>query len=88
MTDIEESINDAVKKKGIVIGTRSVLKKMKRGEIKLVVYASNTPENFKSDLNHYAGVSSIEVKGFKGDSAQLGGLCGKPFHILAVGIKK
>ncbi len=88
MTDIKESISEAVKKKRIVIGTRSVLKKMKGGEVNLVVYASNTPENFRRDLDHYAGVSRIEVKGFKGDSAELGGLCGKPFHILTVGIKK
>ncbi len=62
MTDIKESISEAVKKKRIVIGTRSVLKKMKGGEVSLVVYASNTPENFRRDLDHYAGVSSIEVK--------------------------
>ena len=88
MADIEESISKAVKKKGIVIGTRSVIKKMKRGEVNLVVYASNTPEKFISDLDHYAGISRIEVKGFKEDSAHLGDLCGKPFHILIMGIKK
>ena len=86
--DVKENIQEAVKKKRIVIGIRSVLKKMKRGEVSLVIYASNTPENFQRDLDHYAGISRIEVKGFEGDSAQLGGLCGKPFHILTVGIEK
>ena len=88
MADIKETISEALKKNKMVIGTRSVLKTMKRGEVNLVFYASNTPEAFRRDLDHYAGISKIEVKGFKGDSAKLGDLCGKPFHILAVGVKK
>lgn len=88
MADIKEDIREAMKKKRIVIGTRSVLKGLKMGEFNLVVYASNIPEKFKGDLEYYARISGIEVKGFKEDSAKLGELCGKLFLILTVGIKK
>jgi ribosomal protein L30E len=88
MKKVEEALKEAVKKDRIVIGTRSVIKGLKRGEFRLVVFASNTPEAFRQDLGHCAGVSGIDIQGLEGDSAHLGDLCGKPFHILAVGVRK
>lgn len=88
MADVEDSIKEAVKKDRIVIGTKSVIKGMKNGRLSMAIYASNTPKNSVRDLGHYSGISKAEVKEFKENSASLGGLCGKPFHILMVGIRK
>lgn len=85
---VNDDVKEAVKKGKILIGTKSVMRGLKRGEVGLVVYASNTPEGFRSDMERCAGISRAEVKGFNGDSSKLGGLCGKPFNILTVGIRK
>ncbi|MFQ5647739.1 MAG: ribosomal L7Ae/L30e/S12e/Gadd45 family protein [Candidatus Aenigmatarchaeota archaeon] len=85
---VEKEIKDAMGAKRLAIGSRTVLRGLKRGSLKSVVYATNCPEGTRKDLNHYATLSKIEVKEFGGDSSRLGELCGKPFNILAVGVKK
>jgi len=87
-TKVNQEIREAIKEKKIVLGSRSVVKGVKRGFLKNVVAASNCPESLRKDLDYYAGNELIAIKDFKGSSAQLGELCGKPFSILLVGIKK
>ncbi len=83
---IESDIKKAVKEKRIVIGTNSVLRSMKNGKVSSVVHASNVPESMKKDILSYSALSGISVKEFKGNSLQLGEICGKPFGILVVGL--
>lgn len=85
---IGSEINEAVKKRNLLMGSNSVFKELKKGGLGKVICASNLPSARKKDLNHYASVSGIEVKEFDGDSAMLGETCGKPFSILLIGIKK
>jgi len=85
---VNADIKEAMKEKKLVIGTRSTTKLMKRGGIKSVILPSNTPETIKRDIEHYSKVSPIEVKSFSGDSIQLGQICGKPFKIITIGIRK
>jgi len=84
----EDSIKEALKKEKIVIGTKSVLKEMKHGRLAMAIYASNTPKSSVRDLGHYSSVSKIDIESLSQDSAHLGGLCGKPFNVLMVGIRK
>ncbi len=84
----DQEIREAMKEKRLVIGSRSVMKGVKGGSVKNVVFASNCPENTKKDLEYYASGSFVAIKEFSGSSLQLGELCGKPFNILLVGIKK
>ncbi len=88
MTNINQEIRDAIKEGKMVIGTRTVMKGAKRGSVSSIIYASNCPENTKKDLQYYASGEFISVKEFKGSSFQLGELCGKPFNVLLIGIKK
>lgn len=76
------------KSKKLIIGSSTVIKRAKKGEIQKVVKASNCPENLKNDLLQYSKLSKFEIEDFPGDSKQLGEMCGKPFNILMVGIKK
>jgi len=88
MVELNQEIREALKEKRIIIGSRSVVKGVKRGYLKGVVAASNCPDSLKKDLDYYAANAFITIKEFKGSSVQLGELCGKPFSILLVGIKK
>ncbi|UCD07797.1 MAG: ribosomal L7Ae/L30e/S12e/Gadd45 family protein [Candidatus Aenigmatarchaeota archaeon] len=85
---IGKQIKDAIKNDKLIIGSRTVLKNLKNEMLESVVYASNCPEELMKDLNHYSKVSGIKLEEFNGNSVQLGELCGKPFRILIIGMKK
>ena len=84
----EKEIKDAIKAKKLLIGSKSVIRGIRRGSIVTAFCSSNCPEGVKRDLNHYAGLSKTAVKEFAEDSSRLGELCGKPFNVLMVGIQK
>jgi ribosomal protein L30E len=85
------SINDIKKAREdnkLVVGTRTVMKGIKNGNIQSVFYASNCPDETVKDLEHYKKASKVSAEEIKGDSVKLGQTCGKPFTVLMVGIKK
>jgi large subunit ribosomal protein L30e len=88
MTSINQEIKDAVKDRKLVIGSRSVMKSVKRGVLDNVVFAENCPEITRKDLEYYEKGGFVKIKPFKGTSLQLGEICGKPFNVLLIGIKK
>jgi len=88
MATIVQEIKEAVKEKKIVIGSRTVIKGVKRGHINSVIYAANCPEETKKDLEYYSKNGFLGLKEFQGNSVQLGELCAKPFNVLLVGIRK
>lgn len=85
---ISNDVKDALKAKKLVIGSRSVAKGMKQGTISSVILSSNAPDALRRDMQHYSSLSGSEVKDFSGTSVQLGQICGKPFNILSLGIRK
>ncbi len=87
MSKIDE-IKKALKDKKLVIGTNSVNKGLKRDNLKSVFYASNCPADAMGNLNHYNKLTNVGLENFDGNSIQLAEICGKPFNILMVGIKK
>ncbi len=85
---VENEIKEATKEKRLLIGSNSVLRSLKRGELQTVICASNLPAARKKELDSHASASGIDVREFGGDSAKLGEACGKPFNILLIGVKK
>lgn len=88
MANVNQEIKEAMKEKKIIIGSRTVMKGVKRGHINSVIYASNCPENMMKDIEYYSKSNFVAIKEFSGNSLQLGEVCGKPFNVLLVGIKK
>ena len=85
---VEKEIRKALKEKKVVMGSRSVIRGIKNNSFSEVVLAGNCPEGTRTDIGRYAGLSGVAVKPFEGNSAQLGQVCGKPFNILLIGIRK
>lgn len=85
---VNQEIKDAAKEKRLVIGSRTVFKGLKKGNLKNVIYSSNCPDAVKEDLKYYTKVSGVKIEEFKGNSDKLGETCKKPFNILILGIKK
>jgi large subunit ribosomal protein L30e len=68
------------------IGAETVLRSLKRGEAKLVVVASNCPEDVLSDIQHHSRLAGVTVEVFEGNSQELGIACGKPFAVSALAL--
>ncbi|MBI4021499.1 MAG: ribosomal L7Ae/L30e/S12e/Gadd45 family protein [Candidatus Aenigmarchaeota archaeon] len=88
MTDATKDIKQALKDGKLVIGTRETVKLLKQGGISAVIVPTNVPAGIRKDLERYAGLGASELRTFEGDSVTLAQVCGKPFKILALGIKK
>lgn len=86
--DAGKEIKAALKSRKILMGSRTVLKGLKNDQLSTVFYATNCPDDTLEDLNHYSKLSGMKIERFEGSSVQLGEICGKPFSILLVGIKK
>ncbi len=85
---IEKDLKEAIKVKKAVMGSNSVIRSLKSGVLKSIVYASNAPENSIKNLQYYSQLGNTTLEKFEGNSKQLGEICGKPFNILLVGLKK
>ena len=84
----EEIVREALKQGKLVIGKEKVLGMMKHGSLESVIYAANTPKIIIKDIGYYGKISKIELHESTMNSASLGQLCGKPFGIIVLGVKK
>jgi large subunit ribosomal protein L30e len=82
-----DELRNAVNEKRVIIGSKQTVKNLKLKNIKLVVLASNCPENIKKDIDYYSKLTGIKVEKFDGTAKQLGMFCGKPFSIAVLAIK-
>ena len=87
MAAIDE-IKNSLKEKRIIIGSNSILEKLKLGQISKVFLSSNCPESVKEDVNYYSGLSSTKVENLDIPNDELGAVCKKPFSISMLGVLK
>ncbi len=80
--DIEKALRKAMKTGKVYLGSKRTVKSLKSGEAKLVVVASNCPEEVKKEIEKY----DVPVIEFKGSNMDLGAVCGKPFSVAALAI--
>ncbi len=88
MIDVNKAITTTAKTGKIQIGARSALKNAKVKKAKLILLASNCPQKIRADIEYYCRLSEVPVSVFKGDSSDLGALCGKPFEVSALTVKE
>lgn len=86
--EVKSEIRSAIEKKGLVIGTKSVLRGLRKDKISRVVLAKNAPEEIKQRMVHYAEIANVPVDVMSEHSVDLGLLCKKSFSILVLGISK
>ncbi len=85
---IEKEIKEAMKEKKLVIGSEKVIEGIKHSSIKYVIVPVNCSDDMLGDLAYYVKNFGVERKSFEGNSRQLGEICGKPFNIMLLGVKK
>ena len=85
---IEKTIKEKMKQEKVLLGYKSVMKSLKTGRPEIIVYANNLPDERRKMLEHNAKISNVEIKEYPNDSVNLGLVCGKPFSVSVLVIKR
>jgi large subunit ribosomal protein L30e len=88
MIDVNKHLRIAVKSGTAGFGSKDVLEASKTGKAKLLIVASNCPENYKNQIITNARLTGTPVHTYAGTSVDLGVACEKPFVVSALSIKK
>jgi large subunit ribosomal protein L30e len=80
--NVDKSLIKAVKTGKVIIGSNRTVDAAANGSAKMVVLASNCPDDIKQKVQ----ATSIPVLEYEGTSVELGPVCGKPFTIAAMAI--
>ena len=88
MIDVNKAIATTAKTGKVLFGANSALKSAKTRKAKLIIVASNCPQNIREDIEYYCELSKVPVSIYKGNSLDLGAVCGKPFEVSALTIKE
>ncbi|MGC8936001.1 MAG: 50S ribosomal protein L30e [Candidatus Methanomethylicaceae archaeon] len=83
--DLSKELKVAIGTGKVEIGYKVSLKALKKKRAKLIVMASNTPENLSSRIKQFAG-TEVPLYLFPGSSWDLGGICGKPYPVTTVAV--
>lgn len=87
MVDIK-TLNREIKKGDLVIGTRTVIKAIKRKELAKIYVSNDILFNLLSELEKEAKAHDIKIFKLELNKEQLKELCKKPFFISVFAIKK
>jgi large subunit ribosomal protein L30e len=83
-----EEIQSALKEDRVLIGYKKSLEFIKSDSPEFVVIAQNMPEKERKEIEHNAKLSGTKIETFEGSSKELGVICGRPFPIMLLVIKK
>ena len=88
MIDVNKAIATTAKTGKIQLGANSALKSAKTKKAKLIIVASNCPQETRKVIEYYCQLSDIPVSIYKGTSVDLGAVCGKPFEVSALSVRE
>ena len=88
MIDIDKAILTAVKTGKVSFGSNSAIQSAKTGKAKMIIVASNCPDEIRKDLEYYCRLSNIPLITYRGSSTDLAAVCGKPFLVSALTIRE
>lgn len=86
--ELEKLIKDKIKENEVLLGYKNVIKLLKNNKPELIVVANNMPDDKKKMIELNAKISKVQVKEYDKDNVNLGLLCGKPFSVSALVIKR
>lgn len=86
--EITKLIKTRLKQNKIILGYNTVMKSIKTSHPEIIVFANNFPEEKRRMIKHNAKIIKIEVKEYSKDSVNLGLVCGKPFPVGVLAIKR
>jgi large subunit ribosomal protein L30e len=84
--DVTHEVRKAVETGKVLIGTEECLNALKNKNVKLIIYAENTPEDTTEDIEYYCKLLEIPFYKFKGSSVELGTVAGKPYVVSVIAV--
>lgn len=88
MIDVNKAIATAVKTGKVVFGSNEAVRSAQTGKSRLILVASNSPSSIRGDLEYYGKLSQVPVVAYRGNSIDLGMVCGKRFAVAALTVKE
>ena len=70
----------------IAMGNREVMRNINSSKALAVVIASKGKKEIVEDITHLCGVAQVKLLRFKGNSLELGALCGKPYSVNTLAV--
>jgi large subunit ribosomal protein L30e len=86
--ELDKLIKEKTKEGKVLLGYKSVIKLLKSDKPELVVVANNIRDDKKKMIEQNAQISKVQVKEYQKDNINLGLLCGKPFSVSALVVKR
>ncbi len=86
-TNIED-LKTELKDASLILGTNSVVKKLRQGKLSKVYIALNTPSNVEDDIVYNAELTETEVEKLDIPNDELGITFKRSHSVLAVGVMK
>lgn len=80
--DIEKALKNTIKSGKVFLGTNRTLKAIKNNQAKLVIIASNCPEEIEGEIKR----ANVHLYKYKGSNLELGTVCGKPFPVSTLAV--
>ncbi len=69
-----------------ILGYKSTIKSLKKGQLKAIFVSSNTPSVVKAEINYYSHIAGVNVYPYTGSNIDLGAACGKYYRVSLLGI--
>ena len=69
-----------------VLGYKQTLKSLRKGLLKAIFVAHNTPSIIKAEVNYYSVLSNTHIYHYTGNNIDLGSACGKYHRVAILGI--
>lgn len=88
MTSLIETVQTAIKTNKAIIGYKKSMRFIKTGSPELIVVARNISKKMKDGIEHNARIGGVQVEIFNSSSKELGVVCGKPFPVSTLVIKR
>ena len=80
-----KNIDEALKQKNLIIGSKRVLKLLRADKLKKVLVAKNCKEEVVEEIKKYSKVSDVDVVELDVPNDELGVMCKKQFSISVIG---
>ncbi len=66
---------------------KSTMKALRRGTLKAIFVAANTPSIVKAEINYYSLLANTHVYPYVGNNIDLGSACGRYHRVAVLGIQ-
>lgn len=86
MQGLNRNLRIVVKTGKIVIGKKNILRTLRTGQAKLLIMASNLPDDYRKSLLYHVGLQNRKIDTFTypGSSWDLGNQSGRPYMVGAM----